>query len=178
MRTAHEWAGSHRRLMRVAMTDPLTRLPNRRHGMDFLAAETVFSRAHSQSLACLMIDIDHFKRVNDEHGHEAGDDLLAQAARLIETASRAGDLAFRYGGEEFCVICPGSDLRSAKLFAERIRKSFFAERFVCRDKTLLATVSIGVALMQAVHADGDDLMRDADAALYRAKERGRNRVET
>lgn len=178
VRTAHEWAGSHRRLMRVAMTDPLTRLPNRRHGMDFLAAETVFSRAHNQALACLMIDIDHFKCVNDEHGHEAGDDMLAQAARLIATASRAEDLAFRYGGEEFCVICPGSDLRSAKLFAERIRKSFRAARFVCRDKILSATVSIGVALMKAEHAGGDDLLRDADAALYRAKEQGRNRVET
>lgn len=178
VRTAHEWAGSNRRLMRAAMTDPLTGLPNRRHGMDFLEAEMMFSRAHNQSLACLMIDIDHFKLVNDEHGHEAGDGLLSQAARLIETASRAEDLAFRYGGEEFCVICPGSDLRSAKLFAERVRKSFCAARFTHGNRAMAATASIGVALMKTGHVGGEDLLRDADTALYRAKEQGRNRVES
>jgi two-component system cell cycle response regulator len=178
VRTAHEWAGSNRRLMRVAMTDPLTGLPNRRRGMDFLAAEVMFSRAHNQSLSCLMIDIDHFKNINDEHGHEAGDQMLAQAARLLETASRAEDLAFRYGGEEFCVVCPGSDLRAAQLLAERVRTRFCAARFTYMDKAIAATVSIGVALMMAEHANGEDLLRDADTALYRAKERGRNRVET
>lgn len=176
VRTAHEWAGTHRRLMEVAMTDPLTRLPNRRHGLDFLAAEWVFARSNGQPMACLMLDIDHFKRVNDDYGHEAGDEVLARVARLLQAGSRGEDMVFRYGGEEFCILCPATDLDSARMVGERIRKSVETEDFRHGGATIRVTISIGVAIMRPDHAEGEDMIRDADAALLRAKQSGRNRV--
>lgn len=176
VRSAGEWAGTHRRLIRVAMTDPLTRLPNRRHGMDFLSAEWVLAHAKNRPLACLMIDIDYFKKINDRFGHEAGDGVLTAIAKLLQSSSRSEDMAFRYGGEEFCVICPGANLATARAIAERIRKNTAAEGFQHGTQNIAATVSVGVAVMTPTHANGEGLIGDADAALYRAKEAGRNRV--
>jgi two-component system, cell cycle response regulator len=176
VRSAGEWAGTHRRLLEVAMTDPLTRLPNRRHGMDFLSAEWVFAHANNLPLACLMIDIDHFKQVNDQFGHDGGDSVLAELASRLKSSSRNEDMVFRYGGEEFCVICPGANQATTRAIAERIRKNMAAERFRHGTQGIAATVSIGLAVMTAAHANGEALIHDADAALYRAKEAGRNRV--
>jgi len=176
VRSAGQWAGTHRRLIQVAMTDPLTHLPNRRYGLDFLSAEWVFARANNLPLACLMLDIDHFKLVNDKFGHEAGDSVLAALAALLQSSSRNEDLAFRYGGEEFCIICPGANLATARAIAERIRKNTAAELFQHGTQDIPTTVSLGVAVMTQAHASGEALIGDADAALYRAKAAGRNRV--
>lgn len=177
VRTAHEWASTHRRLMQVALTDPLTSLPNRRHGMDYLAAEWAFSRANNQMLGCLMMDIDHFKKINDSYGHKAGDEVLAQAARMLQVALRAEDMAFRYGGEEFCIVCPCSDAEAARMVGERIRQSIEAGQFEYQGQAIPVTVSIGLAVMRAEYRSADDLLSAADASLYRAKQAGRNRVE-
>lgn len=174
--TAKEWAGTNRRLVRMAMTDPLTHLSNRRHGLDFLSAEAIFAKTNNLPLASLMIDIDYFKRINDEHGHEAGDAVLVKLASLLQTGARSGDMVFRYGGEEFCMICPGATLETACAIAERIRRNVAGQRFCLGDMHIPVTVSIGVAVMVSPNGCEEALMRDADAALYRAKEAGRNRV--
>jgi diguanylate cyclase (GGDEF)-like protein len=174
--SAGEWAGANRRLIHVAMTDPLTQLPNRRHGLDTFSAEWAFARTNNLPMACLMIDIDHFKNINDRYGHKAGDAVLARLANLLQTGARSEDLVFRYGGEEFCIICPGATLEMACTIAERIRQNVAEQPVQMKDMDIAVTVSIGVAIMIPQHADEGALIHDADAAMYRAKNSGRNRV--
>jgi diguanylate cyclase (GGDEF)-like protein len=174
--SASEWAGTNRRLIHVAMTDPLTQLPNRRHGLDTFSIEWALSNSNNLPLACLMIDIDHFKRINDLNGHKAGDTVLVKIADLLKTCVRNGDLAFRYGGEEFCIICPGATLETACAIAERIRQNTADNLFQLGDMEISVTVSIGVAMMVSTHTSEEALINEADAALYRAKKSGRNRV--
>ena len=175
--SAKEWAGTNRRLIHVAMTDPLTHLSNRRHGLDFISAEWAFANANNLPLACLMVDIDHFKHINDQYGHKAGDAALVKLANLLQANARSGDMVFRYGGEEFCIICPGATMEMARAIAERIRQNTAEQRFYLGEINILLTVSIGVAVMIPPHTAEERLISDADAALYRAKENGRNRVE-
>jgi len=176
--SAGEWAGANRRLTHVAMTDPLTQLSNRRHGMDTFSAEWAFARANNLPLACMMIDIDYFKSINDMHGHKAGDAVLIILAILLQTGARTEDLVFRFGGEEFCVICPGVSLETANEIAERIRRNVESQPFQLGKMDIELTVSIGVAMMLPKHTNEEDLIHDADAALYCAKNGGRNRVES
>lgn len=176
--TATEWAGSNRRLTLVAMTDLLTRLPNRRHGLDFLAAEWALAHGNNLPMACLMIDIDHFKSINDKFGHEIGDAVLAALANRLKTSARSEDMVFRYGGEEFCVVCPGTNQQKALEIAERIRKNVAAMSIHNGDLGTSVTISIGVAAVSPPYDKSDEtLIHDADAALFRAKQQGRNRVE-
>ncbi|MGE5387132.1 MAG: GGDEF domain-containing protein, partial [Betaproteobacteria bacterium] len=177
VRSAEEFAGEHRQLIEVALTDPLTELPNRRHGLDYLAAETGSTRGR-RSLACLMVDIDHFKAVNDEHGHAAGDAVLRQMAMRLKGASRLGDMVFRYGGEEFALLLPAADLALALRIAERIRSLVQEEAFIFEEQRLRITVSIGLAMLGEKNRNAEALIKAADAALYKAKRNGRNRVES
>ncbi len=174
--SAGEWARSNRRLTHVAMTDPLTHLSNRRHGLDSFSAEWDFAKANNQPLSCLMLDIDHFKKINDTYGHKAGDAVLVMLATLLQGDARSEDLVFRYGGEEFCIICPGATKEMACVVAERIRQSVEGHSFQLDDMDIAVTVSVGVAVMMPTHADKDALIHDADSALYFAKKTGRNRV--
>ncbi len=174
--SAGEWAGANRRLTHVAMTDPLTQMSNRRHGMDVFSAEWAFAKANNLPLACLMIDIDHFKSINDHYGHKSGDAVLVILANLLQASARSEDLVFRYGGEEFCDICPGVTLETAHDIAERIRQNVEGQPFRLGDMNIAVTVSVGVAIMMPTHANEEALIHDADTALYRAKEAGRNRV--
>lgn len=174
--SAREWAGTNRRLIHVAMTDPLTQLSNRRHGLDFLSAEWAFANANNLPLSCLMIDIDHFKRINDQYGHKTGDAVLVKLANLLQTNARSGDMVFRYGGEEFCIVCPGATLETACAVAERIRQNTEEQYFHLGNLDIPVTVSIGVAVMIPPQTVEEALIHDADAAMYRAKEAGRNRV--
>ena len=164
------------RLAQDAETDVLTGLHNRRW-MDRTYPRTLRrhqSPAHSASL--LMIDIDHFKRVNDEHGHMVGDLVLCHAARCIEIALRPGDLCARYGGEEFCVLLPEVDAAMATRIAQRICAAVFAAPFgLSSGDALAVSVSIGVAGWDQQSPLGA-LIEAADAALYQAKRQGRNRV--
>lgn len=176
MRSTDEFAVTHKRLLRDALTDTLTQLPNRRHGLDFLASEWAFARANALPMACLLLDIDHFKRINDNHGHAAGDAILQQLADVLKRASRSEDLVFRYGGEEFAAVLPNADTQSAMRIAERIRTLVEKYDFRWQRMSIQVTLSIGVASLNSAEQDSEALIEAADAALYQAKNGGRNRV--
>lgn len=173
-----EWARANRRLLHEALTDALTQLPNRRYGLDRFAQEWSVAKSNDLPLACLMIDIDHFKRVNDTHGHETGDVVLRQIATVIEGSCRRNDVAFRYGGEEFCVICTGTGLDDARQLGERIAAAARASRFGNPDQSFPATLSVGVAVRTPAMEGPETLIAVADRALYAAKAEGRDRVVT
>jgi diguanylate cyclase (GGDEF)-like protein len=157
-----------RQLLSQSQVDPLTGVANRR---GFVAALNTAHRAAQRTGAVyglLMIDIDHFKRINDEHGHAAGDAALRRVGQLLADQGRAGDTVGRLGGEEFCLLLPASDGAGAEGLARRICSAVADE--------LTLTVSIGVALVDAGRESADEAMQRADAALYRAKSAGRNRV--
>ena len=165
---------------RLSVQDALTGLNNRRFlfsgGLKLLSAAL---RA-GQPCACLMLDVDHFKRVNDTFGHQAGDQVLTHLGRLLAGALRKSDLAARYGGEEFAVLLIGAGLAEGLELAERIRRAMAEQPSPAGGRTLAVTVSVGVAEVRRSQefgeADLDDLLARADAALYAAKAAGRNRV--
>lgn len=171
-----QWAQANRRLMYEALTDPLTQLPNRRYGLDRFAQEWSIATSNGLPIACMMMDIDHFKRVNDTYGHETGDVVLRQFADIIQRCCRRSDVVFRYGGEEFCCICPGTGLDEARQLAFRVMEAVREARFGNGDKPLRATLSIGLAMRLPPMSQPAELIAEADRALYRAKEGGRNRV--
>ena len=120
-RFAMELAVANRRLHHAAYEDALTRLPNRRFGLERLSQEWARASRMSQRLACIMADVDHFKRINDTYGHDIGDEVLQALADVIRGSIRTSDLACRLGGEEFVILCPDTDLKGAQLCAERLR---------------------------------------------------------
>ena len=169
------------RLAEGALQDPLTGLYNRRYMDERLGSELAASNRHGRPLSLLMIDIDHFKRVNDEHGHVAGDEALKMVAFVLRGAVRKEDVISRYGGEEFVVIARETPLDGARALAERIRRAIEKSRFAWQGKELGVTVSVGVtasvALAEFVPGRTErDLLAAADRALYAAKQAGRNRV--
>ena len=126
----------------------------------------------------LILDIDYFKSVNDTHGHDAGDDVLREFAQRIRKAIRNIDLACRYGGEEFVIVMPETDVAVATMVAERIRRRIASEPFAIQQgaRKLEVTISIGIAAIGAAGDDAAAILKRADTALYRAKRDGRNRV--
>jgi diguanylate cyclase (GGDEF)-like protein len=163
---------------RQSRIDPLTELANRRQFSDVLATAAARGRASDEPLTLLLLDIDHFKQINDTHGHAVGDAcLVAIAGRLHTAFSGQGDLAARVGGEEFGVVLDGQDLAMAMQRAERFRASLVEHPIALDGLTLSMTASIGVAEFDgARHEDHDALYHAADSAVYRAKSAGRNRV--
>jgi two-component system, cell cycle response regulator len=165
------------RMYDAALQDGLTRAFNKRHFLDRLALEVAYARRHSATLSLLMLDVDHFKQVNDRYGHLAGDHVLVQLAQIVESQRRQEDLFARYGGEEFALLCRGVSLGAALIMAERVRGLVETAAFEHQGKRMPVTVSIGVAVHSAAAADGaTQLVADADSALYGAKRGGRNRV--
>jgi diguanylate cyclase len=157
--------------------DSLTRLLNRRYLPTILMREVALARRSSVPFAVLLIDLDHFKNINDTHGHNSGDLVLQQASDIITNSVRVGDFIFRYGGEELLVVLVEIDIDQAKYVAENIRARFASEPLRVGDgKTMDVTVSIGVAAYSG-HPDYEKVVKDADDALYRAKRGGRNRIE-
>jgi diguanylate cyclase (GGDEF)-like protein len=159
-----------------AHTDSLTGLANRRRFFEMAEAELVRTRRYDAPLSLLMLDIDHFKNVNDVHGHRAGDRVLRELARVCLEVLRAVDVVGRVGGEEFAILLPETDVVGAVDVAERLREAV-ARNAIVRDEgvPLRITVSIGVAPL-AGQANLDTLLNQADTALYDAKHRGRDRV--
>jgi diguanylate cyclase (GGDEF)-like protein len=165
-------------LRELASTDALTGLPNRRQFMQQLESEIGRVRRGTTREACvLMLDLDHFKRVNDRHGHAVGDSLLRHFAGLLREELRATDTAGRMGGEEFAVILPGSDLAAAQIFAQRLCDRLAARPLVAGPARVEATVSIGIAAITGSDLTPDAVLSRADTALYQAKTEGRNRVQ-
>lgn len=157
--------------------DALTRLLNRRYLPTILMREVALARRSSVPFAVLLLDLDHFKNINDTHGHDSGDLVLQQAADIVTTCVRVGDFIFRYGGEELLVVLVEIDKEQAKYIAETIRARFASEPLRVGDgKTMAVTASIGVAAYNG-HPDYEKIVKEADDALYRAKKNGRNRVE-
>jgi diguanylate cyclase (GGDEF)-like protein len=163
---------------RQSRIDPLTELANRRQFADVLAKAAVEAQRSGEPLALLLLDIDHFKQINDSHGHAVGDAcLMAIAGRLHTSFSGTGELAARVGGEEFGVVLEGHDLASALQRAEKFRASLVEHPIAVNGLTLDMTTSIGVAEFDPEqHHDVDALYHAADSAVYRAKAAGRNRV--
>ncbi|MBI5782181.1 MAG: GGDEF domain-containing protein [Gammaproteobacteria bacterium] len=167
-----------------SITDPLTGIYNRRYLERRLADEIARASRYGMPLSVLLIDIDHFKRVNDIYGHQVGDLVLEGMAQLIVTTLRTTDIVARYGGEEIMVIAPSTPVKTAADLAERLRKvvenaSFEVPVELDRDISALGvTVSIGVACFSQHSKDMQDLIQNVDKALYRAKSEGRNRVVT
>ena len=165
-------------LERMANIDPLTGLPNRRAIQNRLDEAMAYTRRYGGDLSVLMLDIDHFKRINDEYGHIAGDDVLDKVASFLQTKIRDTDTAGRYGGDEFIIILPKANLPSALVAAERIRKTLAKARMKdLKGNEFGITVSQGLASYRAGDARSSFIYR-ADDALNRAKQNGRNRVET
>ena len=165
-------------LEKVANTDELTELANRRSLLQQLKAEVDRAHRYQRPLSLVLLDLDHFKRVNDTYGHAVGDDVLRATARAMEHVCRDLDLPGRMGGEEFAVLLPETDPEGAQIVADRLR----IEIARCLhepggDASFRVTASLGVAtLVPGSDRDIEDLMQAADEALYRAKELGRNRV--
>ena len=162
-----------------ADVDVLTNLYNRRHFEARLNDELHRVNRYGQPLALMMIDIDHFKGINDTHGHQTGDLALKKLASVIEQQMRTTDYCARYGGEEFCVLLPSTDRIPALLVAERLRHAVEKMRFAsCSGETMRLTVSVGIAYVTKDNAKSlKALIHEADSHLYAAKTRGRNRVE-
>lgn len=165
---------AYRDALLVCRKDALTGVGNRAAFEEALVREVLLARRTGQPLTLLAIDLDHFKRINDLHGHQAGDDALREAAARMQASLRTSDLLFRYGGEEFVVLLGNTNEAGATVAAERIRRAMAREE-MCRHG-LPITVSIGVAVL-AENDQAHALFARADAALYRAKAVGRNRVE-
>ncbi len=175
-----ENAVNHERLKRQGLTDTLTAVNNRRFFDQRLAEEMAAARRDGHHLACLLLDVDHFKQVNDRHGHQTGDRVLMEVAALIRAQLRGHDVLARYGGEEFAALLAQGGEEGAREVAERIRASIAARSFRALDGTSFqVTISIGCAVFDpgAAPAVADEaLVALADRALYRAKAEGRDRV--
>ena len=166
------------RLHSLTRTDALTELANRRHFIEVLTKEHARASRHGYPLSCVMIDLDHFKAINDQYGHATGDEVLRQTAERLSSALRETDLVARYGGEEFVALLPDTHQEGAEMVAERCRELLAGSPMEMTDgQTISVTASFGVAVLTTKKTPGvDELLRAADDALYEAKGSGRNRV--
>jgi len=160
----------------LASTDPLTGAYNRRHFMETGYNELLRSKRYKHTFTVLMLDIDHFKAVNDTHGHNIGDEALIQTVAVIQQTLRAEDIMARLGGEEFAVLLPETEKAKGALLAERIRVAISEIVVETPTTPLTFTMSIGISESTDADTDIDDALKRADDALYQAKERGRNQV--
>ena len=161
----------------LAITDALTGLFNRRRFSDVLNREFAVTRRYKNTLSCLMVDLDHFKQINDRFGHDAGDQVLKEVARSIVSSLREVDLAARYGGEEFAILLPHTNKADALIVAERLLATLRKQQFRFGAESVCVTASVGCAGNSDVASGNpEDLVKAADLALYTAKHAGRDRV--
>ena len=172
---ADELALSNQRLQELALTDVLTGLPNRRHGIERLEQEWAIAIRSGQPVCCLMVDVDHFKSINDTYGHHFGDEALKIVAASLRHAARKQDVVCRLGGEEFLVICTNTNEQACFQYAERLRQHVATQPLQVQNKTLHITVSIGLSVNSKLK-NVEAMMHLADERLYAAKAAGRNRT--
>lgn len=166
---------SQEELVRLACVDSLTGLVNRKTAMIRFEQEISSQNRGEGSLSCLMLDVDHFKSVNDRYGHQVGDAALIQVAKILSEMTRNYDIVCRYGGEEFMIIMPKTSLQGAGVIAERILKKIAGTPIEVSDHHLSLTISCGLA-QRCDNETADTIIGRADAALYRAKAGGRNQI--
>jgi diguanylate cyclase (GGDEF)-like protein len=164
-----------KQLFESALRDGLTSTFNRRYFLDRLHGELRFAVRHAKPIALLFVDIDHFKKVNDTYGHQAGDQVLAAVARIMMTTVRAEDVLARYGGEEFAIICREIELEGAETLAKRLVAAVAAKPLEFGGQQIPVTISVGAAVDHG-RSEAQALIAAADAAMYEAKRTGRNRV--
>ena len=157
--------------------DFLTKVPNRRAFDDRLREEMSRAQRYGSTFSLMVVDVDHFKNVNDMHGHQAGDRILRAIAHILDEQKRASDHLARYGGEEFVVLLPETSAERAMALAEKTRQKLEGSRFRYGRSTIRVTVSIGVGDFDAARDNWDDLFARVDQALYEAKRKGRNQVQ-
>lgn len=168
---------ANRKLQEMATTDPLTKLFNRRHMTDLAKKELSRYERNGHPVSFIVLDVDHFKVINDEHGHEAGDYVLTQVARVIKEQLRTQDLVARWGGEEFLALLPDTTTEDARIGAERVREGLLAQEWrIPSGEVVSLTISAGVSELRP-EDDFNSAINRADRALFSSKERGRNRVE-
>ncbi|MBX7197226.1 MAG: GGDEF domain-containing protein [Sandaracinaceae bacterium] len=166
----------HEEIYRITIIDGLTQAHNKRHLFEALEKEITRSRRYGRDLACIMFDIDHFKKINDTHGHLAGDYVLKEVARVVRSRLRGEETFARYGGEEFCIVAPETPIDGARVLAEDIRRRVAESSFLFQGEKIGCTISCGVAMLGENDKDGVSLIKAADEQLYVAKRTGRNRV--
>lgn len=165
----------YRRAIQASLKDPLTGAGNRAALEQSLARETELSRRHGQALSVIMLDMDHFKNLNDDYGHQAGDAVLRATALLLKEQLRNIDMVFRFGGEEFVLVLSNTSSKAATVVAERTRAAIQNLFFLIGDKQVRLSASLGCATYDSCETQEDLLLR-ADQALYQAKRDGRNRI--
>ncbi|NMO21827.1 GGDEF domain-containing protein [Pyxidicoccus fallax] len=170
-------AAYHDEIYRLTTMDGLTQIYNRRYFDEQLDREISRSRRYERVLSLVLLDIDHFKQVNDTYGHLAGDSVLKQLASTVRTKIRREDVFARYGGEEFAILLPEVSLGGTRQLAEKVRRLVEKQRFEFDKQSIPVTVSVGIATLEPQHREPGDLIRAADEKLYEAKSAGRNRVE-
>ena len=166
----------HEEIYRMTIFDGLTQIHNKRYLYEALEREIIRGRRHERDLAILLFDIDHFKRINDVHGHLAGDFVLKEVARIVQSRIRRDEVFARYGGEEFAIILPETSIEGAAALGETLRQKVAEHLFVFQADSIRVTISVGVALLQEGDRTANDLIKRADERLYHAKNSGRNRV--
>ena len=166
------------RLQKISATDALTGLYNRRYFDESLKREYARAARNKTPLSVMMIDLDHFKSINDNYGHVFGDEALRQTAlRMQDVLKRPGDAAFRYGGEEYVILLPDTNTSAARIIAKQIWSAMRSSQIFHDDQSETITVSIGIAtVVPSPNGDPNKLLREADHKLYRAKEEGRDRI--
>ncbi|MNP25795.1 Response regulator PleD [compost metagenome] len=158
-------------LVELSVTDKLTGLKNRRYFQEKIEDQIILYRKVDKPFSVILLDIDHFKKVNDTWGHQTGDDVLERLAKILQAYSRKGDIVARYGGEEFVLILPDMDIDEAKAIAERLRTAVAGSIW----NTGSITISIGIATFTPTDSNAT-ILKKADQALYASKENGRNRI--
>jgi diguanylate cyclase (GGDEF)-like protein len=166
----------HEEIYRMTIIDGLTQAHVKRYLLEALEKEIIRARRHARDLSFVMFDIDHFKKINDVHGHLAGDFVLKELANLVQGRIRRDEVFARYGGEEFAIVLPETNLEGARALAEGLREKVAQSRFVFQNESIRVTISIGVSMLAEHDKTSLDLIRNADVKLYEAKRGGRNRV--
>ena len=166
----------HEEIYRMTIIDGLTQAHVKRYLLEALEKEMIRARRHARDLSLIMFDIDHFKKINDFHGHLAGDFVLKELARIVQSRIRRDEVFARYGGEEFAIVLPETNLEGARALAEGLREKLESSKFTFQNEVIHVTVSIGVATLTDQDRSSMDLIKHADQKLYDAKRGGRNRV--
>lgn len=168
----------HEEIYRMTIVDGLTQVHNKRYLYEALEREVIRGRRHDRPLSVLMFDIDYFKKINDHYGHLAGDFVLRDLAKVVQSRIRRDEIFARYGGEEFVIVLPETPLEGAVALAESLRARVEQHKFVFQGERIPTTVSIGCAVLDPEDKTATELIQRADEKLYEAKRAGRNRVSS